>query len=536
MHTIPDVSTTAVKLESQSRKRPTEEVIKCVSSVLIPLLIAVFTVVIAIIQFKNAAETRIQDLKIAEEQREQEDRIQEKRRNEDRSIAKDNRDKDFEIANRTREQDLQIENDRRVEDRRTAEASRQKDYEIARQQRELDLVLADNRQMDVVLATYFKEMSDLFLSPNFTLGDNNIMATVIRAKTLTALRQMDTKRKAYIILFLFESKMLTNNQHPIDLSGADLDGLDLSVSPRMRYMKQASLRNISLMHISLANATFANRDLSDSNFNFATLSNVNFEGCHIERTSFLNATLQNTKFGDAFVRDTEFSGSDLNGSNISPIQMRYNLLMFDVVLPSGFLQRDPNLLLNGDAEQKVCSNGTIATIELEGGWEPVRTKGLHLENPTLYEYSPNVFRQTGTGACFFLFLAFVHGGMTVKVYVPDRLKNVQQASWRVRAQCGFLGHQQERTHFELSLVERGDVPSKELIVDNVTTLSSEIGVRMPFNSKATYVDLTIEFKRDANVKINDSFIGYCDNIYLALDRSFWFPIVDPWEVAYLEYG
>jgi glutathione S-transferase len=126
---------------------------KICSSLLVPLMIAVFTIVTTLLQMNLAKQQRDQDLQ----------------------IAKDNREKDFEIANQTRILQNQIEEgrldqERKIEDRRRAvEAKAQED-----------------QQMNTVLAAYLKDMSEIMLSSNFTLA-NTLIATVVRAKTLTTI-------------------------------------------------------------------------------------------------------------------------------------------------------------------------------------------------------------------------------------------------------------------------------------------------------------------------------------------------------------
>jgi hypothetical protein len=65
--------------------------------------------------------------------------------------------------------------------------------------------------MNPILATYLKEMSEFLLTDNFTL-ENRRWTIVVRAKTLTVLRQLDDQRKSHAIQFLFEAGLLTHKQ------------------------------------------------------------------------------------------------------------------------------------------------------------------------------------------------------------------------------------------------------------------------------------------------------------------------------------
>jgi hypothetical protein len=72
------------------RKAKPTQIVKACSSLLLPLMIAIFTIVTTVSQMNLAKQQREQDLQIAKENREKDERIEESRR-----------EKDFEIANQT---------------------------------------------------------------------------------------------------------------------------------------------------------------------------------------------------------------------------------------------------------------------------------------------------------------------------------------------------------------------------------------------------------------------------------------------------
>jgi hypothetical protein len=55
-----------------------------------------------------------------------------------------------------------------------------------------------------------------------------LIAVIARIKPLTAIQQLDTTRNAYLIRFLRGTKPLTIGASPLDLSDAELDGIDVS--------------------------------------------------------------------------------------------------------------------------------------------------------------------------------------------------------------------------------------------------------------------------------------------------------------------
>ena len=128
------------------------------------------------------------------------------------------------IASKQRDQDLKIAEDNRVQHR----------------------LMANKLRWDSILATYIKEISQIFTSLNFSfLKMDPLVTFIIRTKTLTACRQLDVERKARLIQFLYESGAILVGQNPVDITNANLDGIDLSTLV-FNSIQQASLRLISL--------------------------------------------------------------------------------------------------------------------------------------------------------------------------------------------------------------------------------------------------------------------------------------------------
>ena len=161
--------------------------------------------------------------------------------------------------------------------------------------------------MDGSLAGYIKEMGEYLLSDNFTL-ENHRLATVLRAKTLTALRQLDGQRKAYLIQFLYEAELLAHNRSPLDLSGAELNKIDLS---------GRKLDNISLSGALLRETNFSQTSLSHSNLNDVQLTGASFFACQASGSSFIGANLIHTNFEEGIFIKTTFDKSDGSQSNFT---------------------------------------------------------------------------------------------------------------------------------------------------------------------------------------------------------------------------
>ena len=143
-------------------------------------------------------------------------------------------------------------------------SSKQRDQElkIAEDNRIQDRLMANKLRWDDILATYIKEISQILTSLNFSFVKvDPLVTSIIRTKTLTACRQLDVERKAWLIQFLNEAVAILHGQHPIDMTNANFDGIDLSTSV-FNSIQQASLRLISLSGVSLINASFDERHLN----------------------------------------------------------------------------------------------------------------------------------------------------------------------------------------------------------------------------------------------------------------------------------
>lgn len=100
-------------------------------------------------------------------------------------------------------------------------------------------------------------MSDLLLHENLRNakpGDD--VANVAHARTLTVLPELDSKRKWSVIIFLARSGLINRHDWVIDISFADLRGVDLSqpmkldaISFEGAYLQGADLSRAELTDV-----------------------------------------------------------------------------------------------------------------------------------------------------------------------------------------------------------------------------------------------------------------------------------------------
>jgi uncharacterized protein YjbI with pentapeptide repeats len=186
------------------------------------------------------------------------------------------------------------------------------DLRIAAAQRGTDLQIAANQQKDGVLDTYLDHMSDLVLTKGLRPPQPNPWAREIaRARTATALRRLDSKRNAFLLHFLKDSKLMPF----IDLSDTDLGGVQLtSASIPGIHLIRTGLAGASLQQAHLEGARLENANLNRAHLDGAFLSGANLSGGD---TSLRYATLINADLHDAMMHDADLTGANLTSANLT---------------------------------------------------------------------------------------------------------------------------------------------------------------------------------------------------------------------------
>lgn len=141
---------------------------------------------------------------------------------------------------RQKQYELKIAQDNRDADQRTAEANRAADLQISQ-----------GRQEEQVLATYLDRMLDLLAKRQESEELSNSVGLGItmsaRARTVTAIRQLNSERNATLLRFLTESELLKRHNAPIDLAKANLEVARLErVNLAGANLKGAILRGADL--------------------------------------------------------------------------------------------------------------------------------------------------------------------------------------------------------------------------------------------------------------------------------------------------
>ncbi|CAF4880910.1 unnamed protein product [Rotaria socialis] len=234
--------------------------LKFVSSLLLPLTLGVFTVVITFQQ---------------------------------QSAAKQQRDGDREAAKQLRDQEKQ-------------------DAELLRKQdKDLDKQRYENGRFDA----YIQQMGKLLEKYHGSIKSSEIAATLARVKTLNIFRQLEPQRNVHIIRFLYEAKQLTDTpeNRSIDLSTAKLLDIDF----RDTAVDGKQLDQLSLTGIFLLNATFIGIKMSNINFSRTKFDTTNFSLAKIHDANFSFAEFYNTSFTTTYFSNTVFAKTTFQNVNFS---------------------------------------------------------------------------------------------------------------------------------------------------------------------------------------------------------------------------
>jgi uncharacterized protein YjbI with pentapeptide repeats len=178
--------------------------------------------------------------------------------------------------------------------------------------------------MDAALDRYLDRMTGLLIDGTLMGSEPySELRKVTASRTITALKSLDGPRKAVVIRFLSDARLINSDEPILHLSGADLHDADLH---------DADLPNISLDHVDLSHANLhgaslssarmhgANlrlADLSGASFYDSTLSEADLTGADLSNSTLWNTYLRGASLVGANLQHASMSGVSLQGANIS---------------------------------------------------------------------------------------------------------------------------------------------------------------------------------------------------------------------------
>lgn len=167
-----------------------------------------------------------------------------------------------------------------------------------------------DQQRQATLNGYFDDLSTLVLQYDLPKSkpDNPIRA-IAKARTFTAVRDLDGDRKGTLIRFLAEADLITGPNPVVNLQGADLNGAD--------FPGAASLNRVNLSNLGLSNATLIGAVLHGADLHGSILLGSNLSGAQL--TCLAASSNNGTVCAD--LSGTDLSGAELSGADLSGAQL-----------------------------------------------------------------------------------------------------------------------------------------------------------------------------------------------------------------------
>jgi len=195
-------------------------------------------------------------------------------------------------------------------------------------QKQREQWIADDARRETTLENYQSQMADLILHERLSVRKK--VRRVASTKTLIALQRLDGQRRAIILRYLYESRLIDREDTIVDLrgtilnenhqwfyatskrgdvaalamTGANLEDIDL----RGANLEKAGLDGVNLRHANLRGA-----HLWEAQLNGANLSEVDLRWANLGGAGLRKAVFAGTQLSHASLRGSDLTGVDLRG-------------------------------------------------------------------------------------------------------------------------------------------------------------------------------------------------------------------------------
>jgi hypothetical protein len=181
-------------------------------------------------------------------------------------------------------------------------STRQKatELEIARRQRESEQHIAKDREEEQALQTYFNEMSKLLFEYQLPESkEDSEQRSIARSRTLTTLRRLNPERKAALLLFLYEAKLIEEDTTMVSLLYADLREVKLKGAVlRGANLTRTNLRGANLEYVNLEHANLKDANLASANLKDANLVSADLRGANMKEANLRGARLDDVSYNE----------------------------------------------------------------------------------------------------------------------------------------------------------------------------------------------------------------------------------------------
>lgn len=201
----------------------------------------------------------------------------------------------------------------------------------------------EDRGRETALQSYFEKMTALRVSEGLDQsGAKPEVLSIARVKTLTLIRDLDSRRKGLLLQFLHESDLITRGgpspaltpdeeqrcsdplpsardqaKSVVSLRDADLRGVALTNAILHEVvLGGADLREADLRTGDLRHASLVGTDLRGANLGAADMDSANLDGAFLIKASLVGASLKSALLRCAFLSGANLQAADLRGAHL----------------------------------------------------------------------------------------------------------------------------------------------------------------------------------------------------------------------------
>lgn len=197
------------------------------------------------------------------------------------------------------------------------------------------------RAQDAALQAYLDQMTSLLLHENLlTSQPDDVVRSVARARTLAVLQGLSGLRRATVIHFLSEAKLIGGLKQEAD---GTLGVIDVTVS-----LREAALDSIELMGVDLAGADLEAADLKAADLKAANLSRASLFNANLSMSNLLGAdlseavltiaNLRSANLVGAYLVHSDLTGADLRGAHLDGANLSYSNVTREQLLQAASLE------------------------------------------------------------------------------------------------------------------------------------------------------------------------------------------------------
>lgn len=168
---------------------------------------------------------------------------------------------------------------------------------LNRSERNNEREIATDRQQETALQSYLDRMTELLLEKKLLTAEEDEVRNVARIRTLTVLRGLDGFRKALVVRFLYEAKLIVGENPVVILKGADLQEINLRLA-------------------NLPGADFSSTYMQGADLQYASLRGAKFFAASLPGASLIGTNLQKADLEHAILIGADLTGVDMRDASI----------------------------------------------------------------------------------------------------------------------------------------------------------------------------------------------------------------------------